>query len=265
MLFLTRLRENDMDMRDDTTMKEAIFLGPTSVKPGVPSFGKKMMHWLAICGITGVIIFYITQSLTQEPSLSFFVCALASVSIVGSIWSHWIATARHEQRVAFIDAYQFPARVKERVGRHYPHLSDDQLSLIMHGLRQYLQFCNTSIHETVSMPSRAVDTAWHEFILFTRDYNQFCERGIGRFLHHLPAEGTISPGMIEDGLRKAWLLACEWEGIDQKSPCRLPFLFAIDAALNIPDGFPHSLDNDYATKDGTACGSGGCGGCGGGC
>ncbi|WP_227869205.1 glycine-rich domain-containing protein [Nitrosospira lacus] len=172
---------------------------------------------------------------------------------------------RQERRAAFIDVYQFPASVKEQVGKCYPHLSDDQLLLIMQGLRQYFQLCNKAARETVSMPSRVVDVAWHEFILFTRDYEEFCQHGIGRFLHHTPAAGMTSTIGIGNGMKKAWLLACEWEGIDQKAPSRLPFLFAIDAALNIPDGFMHSLDNDYAANGNAGCGGGGCGGCGGGC
>lgn len=35
-------------------------------------------------------------------------------------------------------------------------------------------------------PSRAVDAAWHTFILFTRDYAAFCADSFGRFIHHQP-------------------------------------------------------------------------------
>ena len=31
-----------------------------------------------------------------------------------------------------------------------------------------------------------VDALWHTFILFTREYAEFCESQIGRFLHHYP-------------------------------------------------------------------------------
>ena len=36
------------------------------------------------------------------------------------------------------------------------------------------------------MPSKAVDEAWHEMILMTREYTEFCERAFGRYLHHTP-------------------------------------------------------------------------------
>jgi hypothetical protein len=35
-------------------------------------------------------------------------------------------------------------------------------------------------------PSHIVDFAWHEFILFTRYYADFCETQFGRFVHHHP-------------------------------------------------------------------------------
>lgn len=39
-------------------------------------------------------------------------------------------------------------------------------------------------------PSKAVDVAWHAFILNTAEYAIFCERIAGRFLHHEPEEFT---------------------------------------------------------------------------
>lgn len=37
-------------------------------------------------------------------------------------------------------------------------------------------------------PSKAVDIGWHQFILNTRDYAEFCQRVAGRFIHHQPDE-----------------------------------------------------------------------------
>ncbi|MFE9935831.1 glycine-rich domain-containing protein [Streptomyces hirsutus] len=43
-------------------------------------------------------------------------------------------------------------------------------------------------------PSNLVDIGWHAFILHTVDYTQFCERVVGRFVHHVPTEeDTGSP------------------------------------------------------------------------
>jgi hypothetical protein len=46
-------------------------------------------------------------------------------------------------------------------------------------------------------PSPIVDEAWHQFILFTREYAEYCNSVAGRFIHHEPhidgVERTVSP------------------------------------------------------------------------
>ena len=34
---------------------------------------------------------------------------------------------------------------------------------------------------------RAIDQMWHTFVLFTRDYSEFCEKYLSTFVHHVPA------------------------------------------------------------------------------
>jgi len=135
------------------------------------------------------------------------------------------------------------------------------------------------------MPSQVVDDAWHEFILFTRSYERFCQQAYGKFLHHTPAEAMRSPTSAQDGIKRAWRLACLKEKIHPKTPTRLPLLFALDAELAIANGFIYSLNcipgsGSYCVNnigcgggcsagcgaDGNSCSSdGGCsGGCGGG-
>ncbi len=114
------------------------------------------------------------------------------------------------------------------------------------------------------MPSQAVDDAWHEFILFTRQYQRFCDRSLGHFLHHTPAEAMRTPTEAQDGIKRAWRLSCQREGIDPKAPASLPRLFALDALLGIAGGFVYQLD----CLAGARTGSGFCAGhigCGGGC
>lgn len=37
-------------------------------------------------------------------------------------------------------------------------------------------------------PSARVDLAWHEFILFTRLYERFCQQNFGKMIHHEPSD-----------------------------------------------------------------------------
>ncbi len=45
---------------------------------------------------------------------------------------------------------------------------------------------------------REIDEMWHEFILFTKDYTQFCRDYFGEYLHHLPNIFDNMPVSIED-------------------------------------------------------------------
>jgi hypothetical protein len=51
-------------------------------------------------------------------------------------------------------------------------------------LKRFLFIAGTT-KEPMAPPER-IDEAWHHFILFTRDYEDFCEKFFGKFIHHKP-------------------------------------------------------------------------------
>lgn len=194
---------------------------------------------------------------------NFFVLLLGAMVLMATYTFYRKSVAR--KRSQWIDRFPFPATIITKVIQAYPHLTDQQAALVIKALREYFQLCNVAGKRVVSMPSQVVDVAWHEFILFTRQYQQFCNKALGRFLHHTPAEAMKSPTVAQQGIKTAWKIACSREYIHPKSPHRLPLLFAIDAELNIPDGFKYALDCRSSEK-GDYCGSHiGCSSCAGGC
>lgn len=148
---------------------------------------------------------------------------------------------RNGARDAYIYDYGFPARLRLKLLERYPQLSPEQTAKTVRGLREYFLICRLGGRQQVAMPSQAVDLVWHEFILHTRLYQHFCQRGLGRFLHHTPSEAMQQPTDAQASIRRAWRLACAREGIDPKRPDRLPLLFALDAELGIADGFRYQL------------------------
>ena len=75
-----------------------------------------------------------------------------------------------------------------------------------------------------------------------------------------------APTDAQDGIKRAWRLACRRDGIDPKAPQSLPLLFALDAMLGIAGGFVYQVDCLAAAQAGA--GTGFCAGhigCGGGC
>lgn len=178
------------------------------------------------------------------------------------LWRRW---ARQRQ-AAYLERYPYQRFLDQRLAVRRPELSAAQRAEVFAGLHDYFQLCRRAGRRMVAMPSQAVDDAWHEFILFTRQYDKFCRRAFGRFLHHTPAEAMRSPTQASDGLRRAWRLACAQEKINPKKPERLPRLFALDASLGIAGGFIYQLDC-MAARNGAA-GSGYCAshiGCSSGC
>lgn len=147
------------------------------------------------------------------------------------------------RRLAFIDHYPFHPAIASRLRKKRPQLTTEQEALVLRGLKDYFRICaKAGRRRLVAMPSQVVDDAWHEFILFTRAYESFCRKGLGRYLHHTPAEAMGGPARARESIRRAWRLACAKEGIDPLHPSRLPLLFALDSLLAIPDGFNYVPD-----------------------
>lgn len=46
-------------------------------------------------------------------------------------------------------------------------------------------------------PTKKLDAGWHEFILFTRDYREFCVECVGGFVHHVPTDISISSQYLD--------------------------------------------------------------------
>lgn len=52
---------------------------------------------------------------------------------------------------------------------------------------------------------RDIDNMWHTFVLYTKDYTEFCHKYFGEYLHHQPdvaLESTQTPGEFAQDLEK---------------------------------------------------------------
>ena len=204
--------------------------------------------------------------------------ATVAVGLIGLVL--WRLRARQRRR-HFLQGFDFSQLLDKRLAARRPELDARQRNEVFEGLRDWFQINQAAGRRKLSMPSQAVDEAWHEFILFTRNYQRFCRQGLGRFLHHVPAEAMRTPTQAQDGLKRTWRHACKHEGIEPKAARRLPRLFALDASLGLAGGFTYHLDclRGGAAANGAYCAGhigcgGGCsgcssdsdgGGCGGGC
>ena len=53
-------------------------------------------------------------------------------------------------------------------------------------MKRYLLVSDAVYPQQVPTFSRRVDEAWHQFVLFTREYTEFCAQSFGRYMHHRP-------------------------------------------------------------------------------
>lgn len=228
--------------------------------------------------------------------------SLACLAFAGMSLVFW-RRLRRSRREAYIRDFLLPQGLFDKLRARHPHLSLKDCQLVAQGLRQFFLAYLKSGRQYVSMPSQVVDDLWHEFILYTKNYEQFCHRAFGRFLHHTPAEVLAKGHRGNAGIRCTWFYACHEENINPRKPTRLPLLFALDSKLNIAGGFVYVPDcagvarrqddgmTPYCAADlghagngcgggdgadggsdgasggdgGASCGGGGCGGGGGGC
>lgn len=153
------------------------------------------------------------------------------------------------RRESHIRAYMFPRGLFDKLSKVRPGFDAKEQQLVARALRQYFLAYLKSGCQRVAMPSRVVDDLWHEFILFTRDYANFCQLAFGRFLHHTPAVKLGAAGADNEGLRRVWWYCCLEENINPRKPTRLPLLFALDKKLGIADGFVYHLDCGRAPRE----------------
>jgi len=144
------------------------------------------------------------------------------------------------RRDRFIRRYTLPDGLFHKLRKRHPQLDLKDCQLVAQGLRQFFLAHLNSDRKFVSMPSQVADDLWHEFILYTKEYQQFCRRAFGRFLHHTPAVVLTKGQQGNAGLRRCWFHACREENINPRQPTRLPLLFALDQKLNLPNGFAYS-------------------------
>ena len=184
------------------------------------------------------------------------VVALSAASVV--MWQRQKAL----RRAAYIRSFELPRGLFEQLRKRRPELSLKDCQLVAQALRQFFLAHLNSGRQPVSMPSQVADDLWHEFILYTKHYQAFCQAAFGRFFHHTPAVVLGGDRVANAGLRRCWWQVCRLENIDPRKPTRLPLLFALDAKLGITDGFRYvpdcgSIRRDRGSGDGGATHCGG--------
>lgn len=175
------------------------------------------------------------------------VACVLLLALCAFLWQRQLALRRE----AYIRAFVLPKGLFERLRQRHPNLTTKECQLVSHGLRQFFLAHLKSGRKYVSMPSQVADDLWHELILYTKNYQSFCQKAFGRFLHHTPAVVLSQSQRGNEGIRRCWRYVCLEENINPRQPTRLPLLFALDSKLNIPNGFRYVTNCDGVQKEGS--------------
>lgn len=178
-------------------------------------------------------------------SFAWFV-VVALLIVLAAVWQR----QRRLQREAYIRQFELPRGLFDKLRQRRPGMTLKECQLTAHALRQFFLAYLKSGRGFVAMPSQVADDLWHEFILYTRNYEAFCRRAFGGFLHHTPAVVLGSAAKSNTGLRRVWWFSCRDENIDPRKPTRLPLLFALDGKLGAADGFRYVPDCEGVRREG---------------
>lgn len=155
-----------------------------------------------------------------------------------------------KKRLEFIKNYKFPSIVSTKFRAEHQFLTSNQADLVATALKQlFMAYALTKDggkkpKEGFAMPSRIADELWHHFMLDSANYEKFCKHAFGKMFHH-------KPGMDTEGNKSIYLMKSYPQDLQDTygyidslkhyisldTIKGVPTLFAIDAHLNINNGF----------------------------
>ncbi|TDY16778.1 hypothetical protein B0G81_7888 [Paraburkholderia sp. BL6665CI2N2] len=95
--------------------------------------------------------------------------------------------ARYESVLRYEAGYLIDKLVKERIVD-----SPEEGESLFAEVKKFLILSYVDSDVTWNMYSVRIDEAWHQFVLFTRQYTDFCRRYFGEYVHHIPS-GPLEP------------------------------------------------------------------------
>lgn len=91
-----------------------------------------------------------------------------------------------QQFMQELEVFEAPY-LMEKLLRDQKFSSKEEYQLYFSEFKRYVYLAKITPQDMqLAMLSDKVDEVWHQFILFTREYMKFCDKFLGRYLHHMP-------------------------------------------------------------------------------
>ena len=68
----------------------------------------------------------------------------------------------------------------------------EEAEALFREVKRYIVLTRSDCTKIWAMHSLRIDEAWHQFILFTKEYGEFCQRYFGSYVHHAPSNAPKS-------------------------------------------------------------------------
>jgi hypothetical protein len=98
------------------------------------------------------------------------------------------------QNTTSLSYRDIPSKVIRYFERAHPNLAEKREEIF----DDLLVFLSEDI-AAKQVPSCDIDSAWHSFILHTREYMEFCHNRLGRFVHHVPFDSQDADRLSDCG------------------------------------------------------------------
>lgn len=118
-----------------------------------------------------------------------------------------------DEKINFILNYKFKEDLLKKV-KEKLQCNDNHMMILSDALKDYLiaRLIYLDTWKPVTMPSTSADELWHEFILNTRDYFDFCDNVYGKYLHHEPYGKFDISESEDEGLKNLFIALSESKG-----------------------------------------------------
>ncbi|WP_426233528.1 glycine-rich domain-containing protein [Pararhizobium sp. DWP3-4] len=101
-----------------------------------------------------------------------------------------IATNDHAEALAFEAPYLVEKLLKDHVVS-----SSKEAEALFREVKRYLVLTASSPTIAWGMYSLRIDQIWHQFILFTRQYIEYCRANFGKYIQHAPSTAPAVDGL----------------------------------------------------------------------
>lgn len=119
--------------------------------------------------------------------------------------------------------YQNPEvleRYKDKLG-----LSGAEAEELFNDVKRFLYLCASA--PGPKAPTSRIDDGWHEFMMYSKEYREFCLRSLGQIIDHYPRSylhpagenGTLVRSTTELAAKMFGDLGINWVPRDSESPC----------------------------------------------